>query len=154
MYERPTLGIAEAMRALLAALEEAKKDAAAGRPVVIALVDHKGDLVCYARQDHALEMSKEMAIRKAFTAAIGRRDSAEYAEYIQRQTGLPLELAIGMRATSGRGGVVIKRPSDGLCLGGVGVSGAAAAPRDEEIAQAGIKAMGLKKGVTGRGSRS
>lgn len=143
MYERANLGLEEAMRGLLAALEEAKKDAAVGRPVVIAIVDHKGDLICYARQDHCLEMSKEMAVRKAYTSAIGRRDSGEYGEYIKRQTGQDIELALGTRVTSGRGGVAIKRSKDGLCLGGIGVSGAATAPRDEEIARAGVRAMGV-----------
>ena len=80
MYDRPNLGLGEAVRGLLAALEVAKKDEAEGRPVVVAIVDHKGELVCYARQDACLEMSKEMAVRKAYTAAIGRRNSADYAE--------------------------------------------------------------------------
>ncbi|MEE9286422.1 MAG: heme-binding protein [Dehalococcoidia bacterium] len=142
MYDRPNLGLDEAMRGLLAALEEAKKDEAEGRPVVIAIVDHKGDLVCFARQDGCLEMSKEMAIRKAFTAAIGRRDSADYAAYIEQAMGRSIEVAIGLRVTSGRGGVVIKRSADGVCLGGIGVSGAANAPRDEEVARAGVAAMG------------
>ncbi len=143
MYERTNLGLDEALRGLLAALDEAKSDEAAGRPIVIAIVDHKGDLICYARQDHCLEMSRDAAVRKAYTAAIGRRDSADYSEYIKRQMGLPIELALGMRATSGQGGVAIKRSGDGLCLGGVGVSGAATAPRDEEIARAGIRVMGV-----------
>lgn len=143
MYDRPTLGIEEAMRGLRAALEEAKKDAAAGRPVVIVVVDHAGEVVCHARQDNCLEMSKDAAMRKAWTAAIGRRDSIEYAAYIEKQTGKPIELAIGMKATSGGGGVAITRSSDGVCLGGIGVSGAATAPRDVEIARAALRAMGV-----------
>ena len=143
MYDRPNLGLEEAVRGLLAALEEAQKDEAEGRPVVVAIVDHKGELVCYARQDACLEMSKDMAVRKAYTAAIGRRNSADYAEYIEKATGRKIELAMGMQVTSGRGGVVIKRSVDGVCLGGIGVSGAANATRDEEIGRAGIEAMGV-----------
>ena len=143
MYDTPNLGLAEALHGLEAALREAEKDAAEGRPVVIAIADHKGELICYARQDCCLEMSKDQAVRKAYTSAIGRRDSGDYADYIKRQTGRDIETSIGMRGTSGRGGVVIKRSSDGVCLGGVGVSGATTAPRDEEIARVGIKAMGV-----------
>ena len=50
---------------------------------------------------------------------------------------------MGRQVTAGRGGVVIKRSVDGGCLGGIGVSGAANAPRDEEIGRAGIEAMGV-----------
>ncbi|MCI0768764.1 MAG: heme-binding protein, partial [Chloroflexi bacterium] len=46
-------------------------------------------------------------------------------------------------ARSGAGGFVIKRPGDGLCLGGVGVSGASTVERDEAIGRACIQAMGV-----------
>ena len=143
MYDRPNLGLEDAMRGLQAALNEAKRDESEGRPVVIAIVDHMGDMVAYARQDRCLEMSKLLSEKKAYTSAIGRRSSGEYGEFIKSRAGSPVELHVSSRATSSPGGIAILRSSDGVCLGGIGVSGAASASRDEEIGRAAIAAMGL-----------
>ena len=143
MYERPNLGIEEAVRGLQAALEAAEQDLAEGRPVVVAIVDHKGDLVTYGRQDNCLEMSKILAVRKAWTAAIGRKTSKEYGEFIKSRTGESVESHVSPKASGSQGGAPILRSSDGLCLGGVGVSGASHAPRDEEIARIAIQAMAV-----------
>jgi glc operon protein GlcG len=139
MYDQPTLGLEEAMRALLTALEAGTK---AGSPIVVAIVDHQGNLVCFARQDRCLEIAKEMALRKAYTAAIGRRDSGEYAKFM-RESGRTVEQQLGPRGVSAGGGIAIKRSGDGLCLGAVGVSGAPTAEQDEEIGRAALRAMGL-----------
>ena len=143
MFDRTELGLEQALRGLQAGMAEAAADAAGGWPAVIAIVDHQGDLVAYARQDRCLEMSKSVALRKAYTAALGQSDTGEYTERVLKGTGRTMEQHLGPRARSGAGGFVIKRPGDGLCLGGVGVSGASTVERDEAIGRACIQAMGV-----------
>jgi len=143
VFEQANLGIDEALRGLQAGLREAAADAAGGWPAVIAIVDHRGDLVCYARQDRCLELSKEVAMRKAYTAALGNADTAAATERVMKSTGRTMEQHLGWRARSGAGGFVIKRAKDNVTLGGVGVSGASTNERDEAIARACIKAMNL-----------
>lgn len=140
MYDRPTLGLEQALEGMQATLAEATAD---GTPVAIAIADHHGDLVCFAAQDNVIEMSKVLAPRKAFTAAIGRSDIVSYRSKVQASTGVPLELLIGPRGTTAQGGVPIKRPDDGLILGGVGVSGGSSPQRDDDLARAAVTAMGL-----------
>lgn len=140
MYDRPTLGLDEALRGMQATLAEASGD---GTPVAVAISDHHGNLVCFAAQDGVIEMSKILAPRKAFTAAIGRSDIVTYRSKVQASTGIPLELLIGPSATTAQGGVPIKRPEDSLILGGVGVSGGSSPSRDDELARAAVAAMGL-----------
>jgi uncharacterized protein GlcG (DUF336 family) len=143
MFDTLELGLEQAVRGLQAGLAEAAKDAAGGWPAIIAIVDRRGDLVCYARQDGCLELSKEVALKKAYTAALAQSDSAPYAERVLKSTGRTVEQQLGPRARSGAGGFVIKRSQDGATLGGVGVSGASTNERDETIARACIQAMGL-----------
>ncbi len=143
MHTTPELGLEEAIRGIQAGLAEAAKDAAGGWPAVIAIVDRRGDLVAYARQDNCLELSKEVAVKKAYTAALGQSDSAPYTERVLKSAGRTVEQQLGPRARSGAGGFVIKRSRGGETLGGVGVSGASANERDEAIARACIRAMNL-----------
>ena len=49
MYDRPNLGLEEAVPGLLAALEEAHKDEAEGRPVVVPIPAPPGDPLPCAR---------------------------------------------------------------------------------------------------------
>jgi len=140
MYDRPTLSFDEALRGLHAALAEAGKD---GKPVTVAIVDHRGDLVCYGAQDETQVISRTMAIQKAYTAALALQSTRGYTEKIDRLYDNAIELHLGPRATSVKGGIHIRRPGDGLPLGGIGVSGGVSAERDEEIGRLAIAAMGL-----------
>ena len=140
MYDRPTLGLDEAMRGMLQALEAAAAD---GDPIAIAIADHRGELVCCAAQDQVIEVSRNLAPRKAYTAAIGRQDIPKYRSKVKNSTDIPLELLLGPRATSAQGGVPILTDL-GLIVGGVGVSGAATPARDEELARTAIAGMGLR----------
>src|SRR5262245_61258692 len=126
------------MRGLQVALAEAAR---LGAAVVVAIVDHTGELVCYARQDRCLELAKSMSVRKAYTSAIGSRDRGEYAQFMRDSSGKTIEQHLGMRGVSAGGGVVIKRSSDGLVLGAIGVSGAPTGEQDEKIGRAAVRAM-------------
>jgi uncharacterized protein GlcG (DUF336 family) len=138
-YDRPLLSLEEAMRGQEAALSTATTD---GTPIVVVVVDYRGDLVCTAVQDGVIEISKIIAPRKAYTAAIGRSDIVAWRTKIQESTLIPLELLLGPRAINAQGGVPIKRLDDGLILGGVGVSGARSGDRDEELARLAVDVMG------------
>jgi uncharacterized protein GlcG (DUF336 family) len=141
MYLRPTLSFEEARSAMNAMLEAAKR--IAKRPVAIAIVDHWGELVHFARQDEPLAFCGDVSIRKAFTAAVARESTASFsAKY--KSVGRTLEDAIGPRASSGQGGLPILT-KDGVCLGGIGVSGDSN-DGDIAIGRAGVEAMGYSWG--------
>jgi len=139
MYERLTLSLEDARVAMNAMLDATKR--VCKRSVVIAIVDHRGGLMHYARQDEGFVFSSDVAIRKAYTAAMGRLESsafsATYAKY-----GRTLEDAVGPQASSGTGGVPILT-TEGVCLGGIGVSGDSF-DGDVAIGRIGVEAMGLK----------
>lgn len=140
-YDRPLLSLEEAMRGMNAALATASADET---PIAVVVSDYRGETVCSATQDHVAEISKIIAPRKAYTAAIGRSDIISWRSKIQASTLIPLELLLGPRGINAQGGVPIKRVEDGLILGGVGVSGANSGDRDEEIARIAVDAMGLR----------
>lgn len=139
MYEKPVLGTLEAMAAMDAMLKEAAKDLA--RPLAFAIVDDNGELLSYARMDKLGPQPRQIAIKKAYTAARMRADTAVLAERMKSQGrsisefGDPNLLAL-------QGGVVITRSSDGAVLGAVGVSGRSS-QEDEDVAKVGITAMNL-----------
>src|SRR5260221_3492697 len=72
---RPTL---RAARLILAAA--ARRAAAIGVPMDIAVVDDGGHLLAFNRMDGAKLSSIEIAVSKAWTAACARRPTHEYAE--------------------------------------------------------------------------
>lgn len=106
----------------------------------IAVVDAGAQLVGFMTMDDAMYGTRDVAQRKAYTAAAVNAPTsqagwlAELPGVLESGAYLPL-----------RGGVPI-RTADGALLGAVGVSGAAAQV-DEACAIAGIEAAGLEHGV-------
>src|SRR4051812_47786856 len=134
MYERRTLGLDEAQRGVAGALDEAvKRDLR----IAVAVADSRGDLVAYAAQDMVIQNSRNLCIRKAYAAAVGRRSTLKFAAF----ASVPLELLLGPQATSAGGGVSIHEGE--VTVGGVGVSGARSPEEDEELGAIAIRAMGL-----------
>jgi uncharacterized protein GlcG (DUF336 family) len=139
VFEESVIGLDEALKAMLAMLEQAMKEPE--RPIAIAIVDANGKLVQYARMDRCRSLPQQIAFKKAYTAAIMRSDTAALAERFQSMGrnisdfGDPNMLAL-------QGGVLIQRPGDEACLGAVGVSGLSA-QEDEDLARVGVQAMGL-----------
>ncbi len=112
------------------------KAAAAERSVegTIAIVDEGGQLLYLERPDSQGPNSIEMATGKARTAAIRERPTAALEERVKERPGFltyPNAIAV-------RGGVPVF--FDGLCVGGVGVSGVG--ENDEPVAQAGADTVG------------
>jgi uncharacterized protein GlcG (DUF336 family) len=123
-----------------AVLEAARAKAAQiGVPMNIAVVDHGGNLVAFARMDDAWLGSIDIAQNKAYTARAFDMPTKDLAPLAQ--PGAPL---YGIEASNhGRlivfaGGIPLL--SDGRVAGAVGVSGGSV-QQDQEVAEAGVAAF-------------
>ena len=148
MYKREVLGLEEARAIAEAALAEASKEP--NRPMAVAVVDDRGDLIYCAKMDGAAPLYMHMAINKAYTATRMMRDTAAFAE-LQREFGRELTTWGDSKFTLQRGGQCIIKPGDGYIprgpvqgtvLGGIGASGRSDV-EDEQVAIAGLKALHL-----------
>lgn len=127
MQYKPQLTCDDAGRILQAAKNEAL---AKGAKVSIAVVDAAGDLMAFDRLDGAIGPSCTVAIEKARTAALWKRDTLYWEKrLIDKPTyaQLPDNFAV-------EGGVPLEFESH--CVGGIGVSGAKTED-DARIAAAG-----------------
>lgn len=133
MKLRPSLELSDVKAILAAAEAEALRHQWA---VTIAIVDDGGHLLCLQRLDGAAPVSAHIAVAKAHTAALGRRDSKAYEDMINggRYSFLSVPTLEGLL----EGGVPIVQ--DGVCLGAVGVSGVKSF-EDAQVARAGIAAL-------------
>jgi glc operon protein GlcG len=100
----------------------------------IAIVDNGGNLVYLERLDNTFVASAEVAIQKARTAAQFKAPSKKLEDAVNN--GRPALITVGR--TFLQGGIPIMY--EGEIIGAIGVSGAASAAQDEEIAIAGSKA--------------
>lgn len=133
---KPYMTLATAERVMQAALTEARNLKAPGGS--IAIVDDGGHLVLLQRLDNTMPATPPVATGKARTAAIFKTPTAKFETMISegRTPMLKVEGFMPMR-----GGVPIV--VNGVVIGAIGVSGAASAAQDEEIALAGgAAAMG------------
>src|SRR5712692_3571249 len=138
MQKRHVLGLAEAMAAIDAIVAEAA--VRPGRPSAAVVLDHHGDMVafvCEAGANPAL--ARQNALKKAYTSACMRVDSAIFGERRRSQPGRTHEI-LHPNFTEGGGGLVITG-GDGTILGGLGVSGRPSDIDDTELAQAGLRAL-------------
>ena len=142
MFDRPALGLAQLQEAMAAMLEEASKQP--DQPVGIALVDDAGDIVSYARMDNCRKYAQRLAIKKAYTASMSGLDAQENIDRL-KSPGRTVSDYGDPNMAAATGGVVIRRPSDGAILGGIGVSGA---PKEaaEGICRVGLRALKLERG--------
>src|SRR2546427_8321224 len=117
----------------------ARRAAAIGVPMDIAVVDDAGHLLAFNRMDGAKLSSIDIAVSKAWTAACARRATHEYAEM-----AAPGRPAFGINVSNdGRfmivgGGLPIF--VEGRIVGGVGCS-SGTTQQDREVAMAGINAL-------------
>ncbi|MBV8501245.1 MAG: heme-binding protein [Paucibacter sp.] len=133
MKTKPVLSLEDVRRIASAAEAEATKN---GWIVSIAIVDDGGHLLWFQRLDGASPISAQIAMAKAHTSALGRRESKGYEDMINqgRQSFLSAPGLQGML----EGGVPIV--VDGQHIGAVGVSGVKSV-EDAQIAKAGIAAL-------------
>src|SRR5690242_13089253 len=133
MKTRPMLTLDDCRKISAGAEAEAKKN---NWIVAIAILDDGGHLLHLIRMDGASPFNARTAIAKGKTAAESRRSSLVWEERIKAgrtsMLGMP-----GITPVQGGLPIVV----EGAYVGGVGVSGVQS-HEDEQIAAAGIKALG------------
>ena len=132
VLESKTISLEAAKKVVGEAVKYAKANNAPGG--AIAIVDNGGNLVYLERLDGTFAASSEVSIKKANTAALFKAPSAKLETSING--GRQALITVGR--TFLQGGIPIT--VDGQVIGAIGVSGAASAQQDEEIAIAGSKA--------------
>ena len=125
----------EGARTVIAAAKTyaAKTNAPGG---VIAVVDDGGNLVAVERLDGTFTAGANISIGKARTAAMFKKPTKVFEDIIKNGRTAMVALT---DFTPLQGGVPIT--VDGQIVGAVGVSGAASAAQDEELAMAGAAAL-------------
>lgn len=121
---------------IAAAVAEAKNRKAPGG--AIAVVDEGGNLIAVERLDHTFAAGANISIAKARTAALFQRPTKVFEDIINKGRATMVALA---DFTPLQGGVPIIY--GGQVIGAIGVSGAASAQQDEDIAIAGANAARL-----------
>jgi glc operon protein GlcG len=138
--EKKTLTIEGAKRVIAGAVAYAKKNNAPGG--VIAVVDDGGNLMALERLDGTFAAGANISIGKARTAALFKRPTKAFEDIIKNGRTAMVALPDAY-FTPLQGGVPIT--IDGQIVGGVGVSGAASAQQDEELAIAGASVFSAER---------
>src|SRR5438132_2862118 len=134
IIEKKSLNLDGAKKAIAAAVDYAKRNNAPGG--VIAVVDEGGNLMALERLDGTFAMGATISIGKARTAVLFKKPTRFFEELINK--GRTAMTAVdGFTPLIGGIPIVI----DGQVVGGIGVSGAASANQDEELALAGANAL-------------
>jgi glc operon protein GlcG len=130
---KKTLTLDGAKRVAAAAVAEARRLAAPGG--ALAIVDDGGNLLYLERLDDTFPAASAVAIEKARTAAQFRRPTSVFEEAIKngRVSLVAVDVMLPLQ-----GGVPVTL--DGQVVGAIGVSGAASAQQDDEIARAAVAA--------------
>ena len=134
IIEKKSLNLDGAKKAIAAVVDYTKKNNAPGG--VIAVVDEGGNLIALERLDGTFAMGATISIGKARTAVLFKKPTRFFEELINK--GRTAMTAVdGFTPLIGGIPIVI----DGQVVGGIGVSGAASANQDEELALAGAAAV-------------
>jgi len=135
--EKKTLTLQGAEQVIAAAKGEAAKLHAPGG--VIAVVDDGGNLMALARLDGTFSAGANISIGKAKTAVMFKKPTRFFEELINSNGKGRTVMTALENFTPLIGGIPII--VDSQIVGGVGVSGAATADQDEQLAIAGSKAL-------------
>jgi glc operon protein GlcG len=134
---QPTLTLEGAKRAVAAALAYARAHDAPG--AAVAVVDAGGHTICLERLDGTFPASADVSIGKARTAANFGRPTRGIEESINKNRPALAAVAAVTAFTPLQGGIPIMDGKE--VVGAIGVSGAASAQQDEEIAIAGAETL-------------
>lgn len=142
---KPTLTLEGAREVVAAALAYAKANQAPGG--AIAVVDDGGSIVALERLDGTFPAAPNISVGKARTAAYFKRPTRGIEDAINKGRFTMTTLPDITYFTPLAGGVPLT--VNGQVIGAVGVSGAASAQQDDEIAQAAADAFaaGLARAV-------
>jgi len=135
--EKKTLTLQGAERVIAAAKAEAQRLQAPGG--VVAVVDDGGNLMALERLDGTFSAGANISIGKAKTSVMFKKPTRFFEELINSSGKGRTVMAALENFTPLIGGIPIT--ADGQIVGGVGVSGAASADQDEQLAIAGSKAF-------------
>src|SRR6266550_6426293 len=134
VVEKKSLNLDGAKKAIAAAVDYAKKNNAPG--AVIAVVDEGGNLMALERLDGTFAMGATISVGKARTAVLFKKPTRFFEELINK--GRTAMTAVdGFTPLIGGIPIIV----GGEVVGGIGVSGAASANQDEELALAGAAAF-------------
>lgn len=134
--EKKSLTLDGARKIIEAAKAEAKRAKAPGG--VIAVVDDGGNLMALERLDGTFAAGAQISIGKARTAALFKKPTKAFEDIIKNGRTAMIALPDSL-FTPLQGGVPVV--VNGQIVGAVGVSGAASAQQDEELALAGASAL-------------
>lgn len=143
LTEKKVLTLDGAKKVIDAVKMEAKKLNAPG--AAIAVVDDGGNLLALERLDNTFAAGSQVSIGKARSAALFKRETKAFEEIIKNGRTAMVSLPDSL-FTPLQGGVPIL--VDGQIVGAVGVSGAASAQQDTELATVGANALSAKAAVT------
>jgi glc operon protein GlcG len=132
MRTKPSLTPADVKKMMSACLAEAENN---GWKVTVAIVDDAGIPLHLERMDGAPLISAEVSVGKARTSALTRQPSKFWEERVKERpafANFPAGLLI-------QGAVPVVHQNE--CVGAIGVSGVQS-HQDEQIAQAGVAALG------------
>ena len=137
-YDKKSITLDGARSVIAGAKAYAKANNAPGG--VIAVVDDGGNLVALERLDGTFTAGANISVGKAKTAVMFKRPTKFFEEVIKNGRTSMVALP---DFTPLQGGVPIT--VEGQIIGGVGVSGAASAAQDEELAIAGAATLNSEK---------
>jgi glc operon protein GlcG len=133
MRTKPALTADDAHKMMAACKAEAQKNK---WNVAIAIVDDSGAALLLERLDGTGAIASEVAMGKARTSALSKRPSKFFEDRIKER---PAFITYPTPGVMFQGGLPILH--QGECVGAIGVSGVQS-HEDEQVAQAGIKALG------------
>src|SRR6266705_945363 len=133
VQDKKSLTLEGAEKVIAAAKAEAKKNQEGG---VIAVVDDGGNLMALERIDGTFAAGASVSMGKARTAVLFKKPSKFFEDLVNK--GRTAMVALN-DFTPLQGGIPLEW--EGKIVGAVGVSGAASAQQDEELAIAGAKAL-------------
>lgn len=134
VLDKKGLTVDGARKVIGAAVAEAKSKNAPGG--AIAVVDEGGNLIALERLDGTFAAAANISVGKARTAALFQKPTKVFEDIVNNGRTTMVALS---DFTPLQGGVPIVH--QGHVVGGIGVSGAASAQQDEEIAIAGAGAL-------------
>ena len=136
LTDRKTLTLEGAEKVMAAAIAEARRLNAPGG--AIAIVDDGGHAVLTARLDNTFPAAATISLGKARTSALFRKPTKFFEDIVNKGRTTMVALPDSL-FTPLQGGVPLV--VDGQTVGAIGMSGAASAAQDEDIAIVGAKAL-------------
>ncbi|WP_417579697.1 GlcG/HbpS family heme-binding protein [Nitrincola sp.] len=133
MYTKQALTLSEANQLIDAAFTEAKQN---GWAVAVAVVDDGGHLLSMQRMQDCAPVGAYIAVEKARTAALGRRETKIYEDMIN--AGRSAFLSAPVISATLEGGVPVIH--EGQVIAAVGVSGVKP-DQDAQVAKAGVAGL-------------